>query len=207
MRDLIPTVLTLIRMLVSPFLLPFLFVYLAPLNVFWINILLALIFVLLSVTDLLDGYVARRLGAESDIGKILDPIADKVLLYSALIALLAANKIYFVWVLIMVIRELFVTGIRQVASEQGIAIPVSFIGKLKTFFQMIYVTIVILNPNKHMLWYISGWNQLELLALICALTLSLWSASRYYRHFIRDLGIKPPKDEAFLHDEWQEPTA
>jgi len=138
--------LTLTRLILSPLVLPLMFVYLLPLNIFWVNGLLAGIFMLLSLTDFFDGYLARKYNQETALGRILDPLADKFLTYSALIALLAADKIYFYWVVILVGRELFILGLRHVALEHALDIPVSILGKLKTVILMACITFIILNP-------------------------------------------------------------
>src|SRR5947199_10698456 len=98
----IPNKLTLIRLIGSPLLLPVLLVYFLPFNNFLINTLLAFIFLLFGATDFFDGYLARKYRLESTIGKVLDPIADKFLIYCTLIGLLAAGKIGFYWVIILI---------------------------------------------------------------------------------------------------------
>src|SRR5690606_3086491 len=132
-----PLFLTLIRLILSPIILPFLFVYLLPLNYVLINIFLAIVFILFSLTDFFDGYIARKYHQESSLGRLLDPIADKFLIFSVLISLLAAGKIFFYWVIILIGREIFIMGLRQLALEYAITIPVSWAGKVKTAIQMI----------------------------------------------------------------------
>ena len=124
----LPTILTLIRLILSPLVLPVILVYLLPLNIFWVNGVLAVIFMLLSITDFFDGYLARKYNQETVLGKVLDPLADKFLTYSALIGLLAAHKIYFYWVVILIGRELFILGLRHVALEHRLEVSVSILG-------------------------------------------------------------------------------
>jgi len=188
--------LTLIRFIVSPIMLPFLVVYLLPFNELWINGILAALFVLFSLTDFFDGYFARKFKQVSTFGRILDPIADKILVYSVLIALLAINKIYFVWVLILIGRDFFMMGIRQVALEQGFTIPVTFVAKIKTAVQLFFLTILILNPYHSLkdsgfagwiadFWREPRWMTIEWLLLAATIILALSTAWSYYRSFIK----------------------
>ncbi len=175
--------------------LPVLLVYLLPLNVFWINAVLAGLFGLFSITDFFDGYLARRYAQVSSFGRFLDPIADKFLIFSTLVALLAINKIFFVWVLILIGREFFVLGLRQMALENNLSIHVSWFGKIKTLFQVLYLTVLILNPYHtfartglsrfmHDLYNAPGWTSLETLLMIAAVSMTIISAERYYHAFV-----------------------
>lgn len=180
-----PTVLTLIRLVVSPLVLPVLLVYLLPFNIFWLNGLLAFLFFMMSLTDFFDGYLARRYNQETMLGKLLDPLADKFLTYSALIALLAAGKIYFYWVILLIGREFFVMGLRNLALECKFSIFVSGFAKLKTAILMMCITFIILNPYQSLGFKEMYWNGIEL-ALVCTtLMLSLLSAKNYYSGFLR----------------------
>jgi len=175
--------------------LPVLFVYLLPFNVFWINCSLAVLFVLFSLTDFFDGFLARRYEKVSSFGRFLDPIADKFLIYSALIALLAINKIFFVWVLVLIGREFFVLGLRQIALENNFSIQVSWLAKCKTLFQTMYLTVLIANPFHTLsragfsrcisdLYRSPVWTSIEMLLLILAVSTSILSAMRYYQAFL-----------------------
>jgi CDP-diacylglycerol--glycerol-3-phosphate 3-phosphatidyltransferase len=179
------TWLTLTRLIISPLILPVLFVYYLPLYNIWLNSGLALIFALLSLTDFLDGYIARNYQQETSLGKALDPLADKFLFYSTLIGLLAAEKIFFYWVLLLIGREFFIMSLRQIALEQGFAIPVSYLGKLKTALQMMTIIVIIINPyHTYSYSYAPGWNITEFILLTVTTTLSLLSGFLYYRMFI-----------------------
>jgi len=182
----LPTFLTLIRLIVSPLALPLLFVYFLPFNILWINCALAIIFLLMSLTDFFDGYLARRYKQETQIGKLLDPIADKFLVFSSLIALLTINKIYFYWVIILIGREFFVMGLRLIALEHQLNVPVSYLGKLKTVLQITYITFVIINPYQALgFTKAASWNAFEALLLAATLLISLLSAKRYYHGFMK----------------------
>ena len=178
--------LTLIRLIVSPLMLPVLLVYLLPFNVFWLNGLLAFLFFIMSITDFFDGYFARKYNQETMLGKLLDPLADKFLTYSALIALLAAGKIYFYWVILLIGRELFVMGLRNVALEYKFSIFVSGSAKLKTALLMACITFIILNPYQSVGFKEMYWNGTEHLLIAITLMLSLFSAQRYYSEFLRN---------------------
>ena len=167
----IPNALTLMRLICSPLILPLVFAYLLPLNVFPLNIVLALVFLFFSGTDFFDGYLARKHNQVTMLGSVLDPIADKFLFYSSLIGLLAADKIYFYWVIILIGREFFVMGIRQIAAEQQVTLKVTFWAKVKTVLQMILLLIIIINPYQKLSfgeapwWHTTEWILLFLTLL------------------------------------------
>jgi CDP-diacylglycerol--glycerol-3-phosphate 3-phosphatidyltransferase len=177
----IPNVLTLIRLVFSPIILPLLIVSLLPSSYLLVHYLVALIFVGFALTDFLDGYLARMWGQTSKLGRLLDPIADKFLTCSTLIALLAIHRIHVLWVLLLVGRELWVMGIREIASEQHFSIHVSIWGKFKTICQMAYLAVVIANPYYAAPVVSSSWNVAEVLLLIFSLILSLGSAWSYHK--------------------------
>lgn len=181
----IPTLLTLTRLIVSPLILPILFVYLLPFNNFLINSLLAGLFALLSLTDFFDGYLARKFQQETKVGRVLDPLADKFLTSSALIALLGAGKIYFYWVVLLIGRELFVMGLRHVALEHNFSVRVSTFGKIKTAVQMITILFIILNPYQSLGLHAWRWNLSELALILITLWMSLYSAKLYFNEFMR----------------------
>lgn len=182
-----PLVLTLIRLILSPLVLPLLLVHFLPYNSLFINAILALIFVGFSLTDFFDGYLARRNGQESALGSILDPIADKFLFYSTLIALLVAHKIFFFWVVLLIGREFFMMGLRQVALENHFSVPVSSFGKYKTALQMTCLTFIILNPYHELELQLHGngvWNVIEAILLGLTILFSVSSAKMYFNNFM-----------------------
>lgn len=203
-RKYIPLLLTLFRLIASPLLLPALLVYCMPLNNLLINIALGSLFALLSITDFLDGYFARRFDAITALGRILDPIADKILILSALISLVAVGKMFFLWAVLFIAREFFVMGLRLLAAEYVVDIPVSLAAKCKTTAQMLFVTLVIINPNVDTttanVGFTTALDSAQSIALGVALFLTLYSAYRYYRSFyIRLTHVRasavPPKRE------------
>ena len=110
------------------------------------EIMAAVLFVLASITDGLDGYLARKRHQITTMGMLLDPIADKVMVTSALIALVAYSpQIVKVWIAVVIIsREFLISGLRSIASSEGFTIQASDLGKLKTFLQIFAVVSVIL---------------------------------------------------------------
>ena len=143
----IPMILTYIRLIGAPLVLPFFLVYLLPYNIFWLNCTLAVLFFLFGLTDFFDGYLARKYNQVTSNGALLDHVADKFLLYSTLIALIAAHKLYFFWAILWIGREFFIMTLRHVALEQNYTITVSSYGKLKTALQIMCLTIIIANPH------------------------------------------------------------
>lgn len=186
----LPNILTLIRLILSPLLLPIFLVYLLPFNSIIINYILAFLFMCFSITDFFDGYFARKWNQVSILGTMLDPIADKFLLYSVLIALLAAGKIFFYWVLLLIGREFFIMSLRLIALEQGYTIPVSFWAKVKTAIEMAYITIIIINPYQaNRFQHLCGWNGLEFFLLIVTIGMSLLTAHWYYQEFRNNIAF------------------
>jgi CDP-diacylglycerol---glycerol-3-phosphate 3-phosphatidyltransferase len=111
----------------------------------------SVLFILASITDGLDGYLARKRSQITTIGMLLDPIADKVMVTGALIALVAYNpEVVKVWIAVVIIgREFLVSGLRSIASSEGFTIEASDLGKLKTVIQIVSVVSAILAHH----WY------------------------------------------------------
>jgi CDP-diacylglycerol--glycerol-3-phosphate 3-phosphatidyltransferase len=110
------------------------------------EILASVLFVLASITDGLDGYLARRRGQITTMGMLLDPIADKIMVTSAIVALVAYNpQVVKVWIAVVIIgREFLISGLRSIASSEGFTIEASDLGKLKTVTQIVAVVSAIL---------------------------------------------------------------
>jgi len=115
------------------------------------EILAALLFVLASITDGVDGYLARKRGQITTMGMLLDPLADKILVTAALIALVAyIPDVVRVWITVVIIgREFLITGLRSIAASEGFTIQASDVGKLKTVVQIVFVVSAILAHH----WY------------------------------------------------------
>ncbi len=110
------------------------------------EILAAILFVLASITDGVDGYLARKRGQITTMGMLLDPLADKILVTAAIIALVAYNpQVVKVWIAVVIIgREFLISGLRSIAASEGFTIQASDLGKLKTVVQIVFVVSTIL---------------------------------------------------------------
>ncbi len=136
----IPNLLSLVRIAVIPVILYLVF---SPTREH--RLLALLVFVLAAVTDFLDGYFARRFKQESETGKFLDPLADKFLVISALIAFLFLDPLIPVWmVIVIVMRDVLITLMRYLAVVKGTTLRTSSFGKIKTVFQMISIIIIMM---------------------------------------------------------------
>jgi len=115
------------------------------------EIVASVLFVLASITDGLDGYLARKNGQITTMGMLLDPLADKIMVAGALIALVAYNpQVVKVWIAVVIIaREFLISGLRSIASSEGFTIQASDLGKLKTVAQIVSVTSAILAHHWH----------------------------------------------------------
>ena len=103
------------------------------------------IFIIASLTDLIDGKIARKYNLVTNFGKFMDPLADKLLVCSALIALVEMGRIPSWVVIIIISREFIISGFRTIASDNGVVIAASYWGKFKTTFQMVMVCLMIAN--------------------------------------------------------------
>lgn len=110
-----------------------------------LNYIAAWTFVAASITDFLDGFIARKKNIVTIFGSFLDPIADKFLVISALIMLQALDRVHVLLVLILVLREMYITALRLLAMEKGISVPVGTLGKWKTATQMVGIPLIMAN--------------------------------------------------------------
>ena len=137
-----PNKLTTFREILIPF---FVFFMLAP-DMTGINhYIAAAIFIVASLTDLLDGKIARKYNLVTNFGKFMDPLADKLLVCSAMICLIQTGQLAAWIVVIIIAREFIISGFRLIASDNGVVIAASYWGKFKTTFQMLMVIVLILN--------------------------------------------------------------
>ena len=148
----------------------------------WINNSLVAIFVLISSTDFLDGLLARKLNQISDLGTFLDPVADKLMVCTALILLTDYYHTWFITIpsIIIISREILVSALREWMSEIGkrANISVSWIGKSKTFMQMIAILFLLF----HQPLLIFSYNEINMMGrvlLFSATILTLWSGIKY----------------------------
>jgi len=111
------------------------------------RIIASFIFILASVTDFLDGYLARKYNLVSDFGKLMDPMADKILVASALIAMVQLGRISVWPVVIILAREFLITSFRSLAASKGLVISASIWGKIKTNTQIVAIILLTLTNN------------------------------------------------------------
>ena len=139
----LPNKLTTLRVIMIPFFVFFL-LWQHGENYTFRMIALAL-FIIASLTDLLDGKIARKYNLVTNFGKFMDPLADKLLVCSALICLIELNALPAWMVIIIISREFIISGFRLIASDNGVVIAASYWGKFKTTFQMVSVVLLILD--------------------------------------------------------------
>ncbi len=144
------------------------------------------IFVVASITDFFDGYFARKYNIETVFGSFLDPIADKFLIVSSLIMLLALDRVHSIVVIILVLREMYMTSLRLLAMTEGIHVPVSSLGKWKTGFQMVSTPMLMVNED---VWIIPI-PLIGTVLMYIAAFLSLGSALHYSWSMIQKLREK-----------------
>ncbi|HEY0161093.1 MAG TPA: CDP-diacylglycerol--glycerol-3-phosphate 3-phosphatidyltransferase [Edaphobacter sp.] len=141
------------------------------------EIIASIIFIMASITDGVDGYLARRRGQITTMGMLLDPLADKLLVSAAYIVLVAYNpRIVPPWIAVVVIgREFLVSGLRSIAATEGFTIPASEIGKLKTVIQIVSVVAAILAHRwDYWLWFPSFHGGFVIAVRFIALTSIYW---------------------------------
>jgi CDP-diacylglycerol--glycerol-3-phosphate 3-phosphatidyltransferase len=136
----LPNLLTLSRILVVPLIIVLLYS-----NNRWLNLLTALLVVGAAITDGLDGYMARKYNFESNLGRLLDPLADKILLLSTMVMLVYLHRAPAWIVCLILCRETAVTGLRAIAADRGKVIAASTMAKYKTTFQMIAVVALVIH--------------------------------------------------------------
>ena len=138
----LPNKLTVLRVLLIPFFVLFTLVDLVP---GYSKYIAVLIFIAASLTDLLDGKIARKYNLVTNFGKFMDPLADKLLVCAALICLVS-EKLLPAWMVIIIIsREFIISGFRLVASDNVLVIAASYWGKFKTTFQMLMIIVLLLD--------------------------------------------------------------
>ncbi len=145
----------------------------------WLSFGAAAIFFLAAISDWLDGYLARKIGVVSDIGKFLDPLADKLLVCTALVLLIPLGRVPAWIVAIIVAREVAVTTLRSLAVTEGIVIAASRLGKLKALSQLVATNLLILH---YPYWFIDT-HLLGTVALWIALCMTIWSGADYFVRF------------------------
>ncbi|UFS72870.1 CDP-diacylglycerol--glycerol-3-phosphate 3-phosphatidyltransferase [Geomonas sp. RF6] len=181
-----PNILTLLRIAAIPLLCVLL---LSPSrdSGFWA----AALFSAASFTDWLDGYLARRMGIVTVFGQFLDPIADKLIVMAALIMILPYDRAPAWMVLVILGREIIITGLRGIASQEGIVIAASQLGKFKTIFQLVAIIGLLLHYDYH--WFFSvdhpllvaNMHNVGMFYLWIATIITIWSGVDYLYKFMK----------------------
>ncbi|MGL6031047.1 MAG: CDP-diacylglycerol--glycerol-3-phosphate 3-phosphatidyltransferase [Kurthia gibsonii] len=179
----IPNRITLSRIALIP-----VFVILMVVNFGWENMTLlgatlpvehfvgAMIFIVASLTDWIDGHYARKHNLVTNMGKFLDPLADKLLVSAAFILLVELDKAP-AWIIIIIIsREFAVTGLRLICAEQGEVVAANQLGKIKTWAQILAIVLLLLNNMIFDMWHIPA----DIIMLWVALVFTVWSGIEYF---------------------------
>ena len=148
----------------------------------------AVVFVIAAVTDLLDGYLARRRGQVTKLGHLLDPIADKLLVLSGLILLVQYHRVAAPIAILIIGREVAVTGVRAIAASEGLVLSAEATGKYKMTVQVIAIVLLILGDSLAPVF--SNLAVLGTILLYAALALGLYSGGRYLAAFWRQVATK-----------------
>jgi CDP-diacylglycerol--glycerol-3-phosphate 3-phosphatidyltransferase len=189
----LPNLLTMARIAAIPF-----FVWLldtpTPIRGFWACIL----FTGAAITDVLDGYLARKLGVVSVLGKFLDPLADKLIVMAALVWLVPMGRIPAWVVVLLLARELSVTGLRSVAASEGVVISAGHEGKTKTALQMIGIVALVLGYPYHLSYLgidlgVVDMARVGQMLVLLSLLFSFASAAQYVRLFAAAVDAKAQK--------------
>ena len=179
----LPNFITVSRILLIPF---FVVIFATPTSNR--SLIAAIIFVVAAVTDLLDGYLARRNGQVTTLGKLLDPIADKLLVLSALILLVNVDRVSAMVAIFIIAREVAVTGIRAIAAGEGMVIAAETTGKYKMALQVVAIVLLILEDT-----FVSDLGNLHLAGIVTlylSLALGYLSGGQYVWSFWRQVVAK-----------------
>jgi len=176
----LPNTLTFIRIGFIPIIFGLLFF---PGKIF--GLLAAICFLIASLTDFLDGFFARRRNSVTSIGKILDPLADKLLIVVCLIMLIPLHDVPAWIVAIIVLREIAITGLRGLAASEGIIIPAESWGKKKTIFQIVAIIALML----HYEYFGLDLHKIGIAVLIIAMVLTLWSGLVFSCRFFKKIKL------------------
>ncbi|MDX2481196.1 MAG: CDP-diacylglycerol--glycerol-3-phosphate 3-phosphatidyltransferase [Desulfuromusa sp.] len=182
----LPNILTLSRIAAVPIVV-FLLMFESKQSCFWA----AVVFTAAAITDWLDGYLARKWGIVTILGKFLDPLADKLIVMAALIMLIPLDRVPAWAVFVILARELIVSGIRSIASSEGIVIAASDLGKYKTIFQMIAIVGLLLHYRYY--WFFGvqfdflypSLHNAGIFIFYISLFLTVWSGGDYFMKFFK----------------------
>ncbi|MFT3709171.1 MAG: CDP-diacylglycerol--glycerol-3-phosphate 3-phosphatidyltransferase [Archangium sp.] len=183
----LPNMLTLGRIVVIP-----LFVWLLYDGDPWFSVLAGAVFTLAAVTDVIDGFLARRWNMITVTGKLLDPLADKLIVAAAMVMMVRLGRIPAWIVIVLLSREFIVTGLRQVAASEGLVIAAGQEGKWKTALQLVGIIALCVHYT-HPVFLVTGWydinfNVIGKALLYFSTAFSVWSAGVYFQAFLARLG-------------------
>ncbi|HOO50170.1 MAG TPA: CDP-diacylglycerol--glycerol-3-phosphate 3-phosphatidyltransferase [Alphaproteobacteria bacterium] len=182
----LPNILSLFRILIVP---PMVVILTSPSKS--AAFLAAILFAVASFTDWLDGYLARRMGIVTVLGKFLDPIADKLIVMAALIMIIPYDRVPAWMVLVIICREVIITGLRGIASTEGIVIAASNLGKYKTIFQIVAILGLLLHYDYYWLFGIQSayfhvnMHNVGIFYLWIAIIITVWSGVDYLMRFFK----------------------
>jgi CDP-diacylglycerol--glycerol-3-phosphate 3-phosphatidyltransferase len=182
----LPNILTLARIAAVPIVVALL-MFESKENSFWAG----MFFTLAAITDWLDGYLARKWQVVTVLGKFLDPLADKLIVMGALIMLIPLDRVPAWAVFVILAREMLVTGLRSIASSEGIVIAASDLGKYKTIFQMVAIVGLLIHYRYY--WFFgveanflyASFHNAGLFFFYISLLLTIWSGADYLVKFFR----------------------
>lgn len=177
----LPNTITLLRMSI----IPVLFCLLTAPEQTW-SLVIAVLFMIAALTDMLDGYIARKYQIVTTMGKYLDPIADKLIVNTAMIMMIPIGRVPAWIVAVTIIRDIVVDGIRAISSSEGIVIGASKLGKQKTIAQGFAVTALII----HYPFMGADAHVVGMIMLYIALFLTIYSGIEYFARFYREVIIK-----------------
>ena len=147
----------------------------------WTSFAAAVIFLLAAISDGLDGYLARRRNTVSNVGKLLDPLADKLLVCTALILLIPLGRVEAWMVAVIIGREMAVTTLRGLAGAEGVVIAANRLGKFKNLAQLSATNILILHYD----YFFLKIHLLGTILIWIALVLTIWSGVHYFAHYLK----------------------
>ena len=177
----IPNLITMGRVVLIPLVLLFIDNF-NPLRSF----IASLLYLLAAAGDFLDGYLARKRGEVSTLGKFLDPLADKLLVTSVLVFMLALGRVEAWLVVVIIARDFVVNGLRSIASAQGMVIAASDGGKIKTALQLVAIMMLLIYFRYPALGtsITVDYHRAGLILLYVSTVVSVFSAGQYIRHFL-----------------------
>ena len=190
----LPNKLTVLRVILVPVFMLFLCVPLG-LSDTLVRVIAAVLFALTSLTDMLDGKIARKYNMVTDFGKLMDPLADKFLVFGAMLGILvycADLRPIFVWAAaIVMLRELAVTSLRLLAASQsGAVIAAAWLGKVKTVTQVVSILCVILEPVILPFPLFTQYHLLSYVTIAAMIVMTIWSGVEYFTAYGKNINMK-----------------